>query len=185
MKCSLCTSVVAVVVASLLWTSGLTAGQATQPSERRNLIGVWELESLQDQRPGGEVLDWMGKNPSGMLVYSPDGRMTIQIMRDPRPVAGVPMWSSDGHNLLPSASASEIRDAYTGYYAYFGTWDLDERAHTVTHHVRASLRSAEVGSDYVRPYELSAGQLRLRYPVSAPDGERRTRVLVWRRAERF
>jgi hypothetical protein len=185
MKCSFCNFVVAVVVASLLWTSGLTAGQATQPSERRNLIGVWELESLQDQRPGGDVLDWMGKKPSGMLVYSPDGRMTIQIMRDPRPVVAGPMWSSDGHNLLPSASANEIRDAYSGYYAYFGTWDLDERAHTVTHHVRASLRSVEVGSDYVRPYELSAGQLRLRYPVSAPDGERRTRVLVWRRAERF
>jgi hypothetical protein len=61
----------------------------------------------------------------------------------------------------------------------------DERAHTVTHHVRASLRSAEVGSDYVRPYELSGKQLLLRYPVSAPDGERRTRVLIWRRAERF
>jgi Lipocalin-like domain len=132
-----------------------------------------------------DVLEWMGKKPSGMLVYSPDGRMTIQIMRDPRPVVTGPMWSSDGHNLLPSASANEIRDAYSGYYAYFGTWDLDEHAHTVTHHVRASLRSVEVGSDYVRPYELSAGQLRLRYPVSAPDGERRTRVLVWRRAERF
>ena len=83
-----------------------------------------------------------------------------------------PMWSSDGHNLLPSASANEIRDAYSGYYAYFGTWDIDERAHTVTHHVRASLRSAEVDSDYVRPYELSGEQLLLRYPVSAPDGER-------------
>jgi Lipocalin-like domain len=185
MKCSLCTSVVAVVVAGLQWTSGLTAGQGTQPSERSNLIGVWELESLQDQRPGGDVLDWMGKKPSGVLTYSPDGRMTIQIVRDPRPVAGGPMWSSDGHNLLPSASANDIRDAYNGYYAYFGTWDLDERAYTVTHHVRASLCSMEVGSDYVRPYELSAGQLRFRYPVSAPDGERRTRVLVWRRAERF
>jgi hypothetical protein len=185
MKCSLYTSLVAVAAGSFLWTSGLTAGQATQPSERRNLIGVWELESLQDQRPGGDVLDWMGKKPSGMLVYSPDGRMTIQIMRDPRPVVAGSMWSSDGHNLLPSASANEIRDAYSGYYAYFGTWDLDERAHTLTHHVRASLRSVEVGSDYVRPYELSAGQLRFRYPVSAPDGERRTRVLVWRRAERF
>ena len=74
---------------------------------------------------------------------------------------------------------------YSGYYAYFGTWDVDERAHTVTHHVRASLRSAEVESDYVRPYELSGEQLLLRYPVSAPDGERRTRVLIWRRVERF
>jgi Lipocalin-like domain len=184
MKCLLWASVVTVVAASV-WTSGLTAAQVTQSSERRNFVGVWELVSLQDHRPNGDGLNWMGNKPSGMLVYSPDGRMTIQIMRDPRPTAAVPMWSSDGHDLLASAPVSEIRDAYSGYYAYFGTWDADERAHTVTHHVRASLRSGEVESDYVRPYELSGEQLLLRYPVSAPDGERRTRVLIWRRAERF
>jgi hypothetical protein len=185
MRRLLSASLVTVAVASLPWTSGLTAGRATQPSERRNLQGVWELISLQDVRPNGEVLDWMGKNPSGVLIYSPDGRMTLQIMRDPRPTTAAPVWSSDGHDLLPSASASEIRDAYRGYYAYFGTWDIDQRAHTVTHHVRASLRSSEVESHYVRPFELSGEQLQLRYPVSAADGERRTRILVWRRAERF
>lgn len=185
MRSMLSCGVVTVVLSSLLWSSGLAAGQATQPSERRNLLGVWELVSLQDLRPNGEVLDWMGKKPTGMLIYSPDGRMTIQIMRDPRPISAGPIWSSDGHRLLPSAAANEIRDAYSGYYAYFGTWDVDDRAHTVTHHVHASLRSAEVDSKYVRPYELSANQLLFRYSVSAPDGEKRTRVLIWRRAERF
>jgi hypothetical protein len=184
MKSVLCTSVVAVVVPALLWTSGLTAGQAAQPAERRNLIGVWELVSLQDNRPNGDVLDWMGKKPSGSLVYSPDGRMAIQIMRDPPSVAGS-MWSSDGRVLLPSASTNDIRDAHSGYYAYFGTWEVDERAHTVTHHVRASLRSNEIGARYVRPYELAGEQLLLRYPVNAADGEKWTRVLVWRRGERF
>ncbi|MGI8783189.1 MAG: hypothetical protein ACR2L2_06020 [Acidobacteriota bacterium] len=58
-------------------------------------------------------------------------------------------------------------------------------AGTVTHHVRASLRSGEVGMDYVRPYEFAGEQLLFRYAVSADDGERRTRVIVWRRAERF
>lgn len=185
MRRSLCTVVVTVAVITLLWTSTRTAAQETQRSERQNLRGVWTLVSLQDQRPNGDALDWMGKKPSGILIYSPDGRMTLQIMRDPRPTGGVPIWSSDGHDLLPSASDNEIRDAYRGYYAYFGTWDVDERAHTVTHHVRASLRSSEVDSDYVRPFELSGEQLLLRYPVSAPDGEKRTRVLIWRRAERF
>ena len=185
MRWLLSTGVVTVVLSGLLWSSGLAAGQATQPSERRNLLGVWELVSLQDHRPNGDVLDWMGKKPSGMLIYSPSGRMTIQIMRDPRPMTAGPIWSSDGHSVLPNAPANEIRDAYSGYYAYFGTWDVDERAHTVTHRVHASLRSGEVDSNYVRPYEISAEQLLLRYPVSGPDGETRTRVLIWRRAERL
>jgi Lipocalin-like domain len=177
-------TVVTVAVASLLWTSQRTPGQAAQPSERRNLIGVWELVSLQDSRRNGDVLDWMGKKPSGSLMYSPDGRMAIQIMRDPPSVAGS-MWSSDGRVLLPSASPNDIRDAYSGYYAYFGTWEVDERAHTVTHHVRASLRSGEVGARYVRPYELAGEQLVLRYAVNAADGDGWTRALVWRRGERF
>ena len=175
---------VTVAVTSLLWTSERVAGQAAQPGERRNLMGVWELVSLQDIRPDGDALDWMGKKPSGSLVYSPDGRMAIQIMRDPPAVAGA-MWSSNGRVLLPGASANDVRDALGGYYAYFGTWEVDERAHTVTHHVRASLRSGEIGAHYVRPYELTGEQLVLRYPMNAADGERWTRVLVWRRGERF
>src|SRR5262245_51908949 len=178
------TAVVAVAVTSVLWTSERAAGQAAQPGERRNLTGIWELVSLQDIRPNGEVLDWMGKKPSGTLVYSPDGRMSLQIMRDPPPVSGS-MWSGNGRVLLPGASANGIRDALGGYYAYFGTWEIDERAHAVTHHVRASLRSGEVGAHYVRPYELSREQLVLRYPMNAADGEQWTRVLVWRRSERF
>ena len=63
-----------VAVASVLWTSVMAAGHVTQPSDRRNLMGVWELVSLRDHRPNGDVLDWMGKNPSGTLIYSPDGR---------------------------------------------------------------------------------------------------------------
>jgi hypothetical protein len=177
-------AVVTVAVASFLWTSERTTGQSAQSGERRNLVGVWELVSLQDNRPSGDVLDWMGKKPSGILIYSPDGLMALQIMRDPPAVAGS-MWSSDGRVLLPSASANDIRDALGGYYSYFGTWDVDERAHTVTHHVRASLRSGEVGAHYVRPYELAGEQLVLRYPVKRVGSEGWTRVLVWRRGERF
>jgi hypothetical protein len=110
--------------------------------------------------------------------------MAVQFMRDPRPTfAGGRVWGPDNQKLLPAASATEIRDALAGYYAYFGTYDVDLRAQTVTHHIKASLRSHEVGTDYVRPFELSGNQLLLRYPVTADDGETRTRIIVWRRAE--
>ena len=62
MKRWLRTSVAMVVAAGLMWTSGLVGGPATQPGERQNLSGAWELVSLQDHRPNGNVLDWMGKN---------------------------------------------------------------------------------------------------------------------------
>ena len=71
-------------------------------------------------------------------TYSNDGHTSVQIMRDPHPVAAVSRWSSDGRDLLPSASASEIRNAYGGYYAYFGTWEIDEGTRTVTHRIRGA-----------------------------------------------
>jgi Lipocalin-like domain len=179
------TCVVSVTVASLLCPSRMAAQQPARPSDRQTLMGVWELVSLQDHRPNGEMLDWMGKKPSGTLIYSPDGHMSVQIMRDPHPVVAASMWSSDGRDLLPSASAKEIRDGYSGYYAYFGSWEIDERARTVTHHIRGSLRPVEVGADYVRPYEFSGDLLLLRSTVSAASGDKQLRVITWRRAERF
>jgi hypothetical protein len=64
-------------------------------------------------RPNCDVLEWMGKKPSGSLTYRPDGRMALQIMRDPPSVAGS-MWSSDGRILLPGASTNDVRDALSG-----------------------------------------------------------------------
>ena len=112
--------------------------------------------------------------------------MAVQFMRDPRSTftAGR-VWSRDNRELLATAQAAEIRDAYTGYYASLGTYDFDERAQAVTHHIKASLRSHEVGADHVRPLELLGDQLVMRIQVSTDTGEARTRVIVWRRAERF
>jgi hypothetical protein len=111
------TAVVTVSVASFLWASPKVVGQAVRSAEHRDLTGVWELVSLQDARADGEVLDWMGKKPTGSLVYSPDGRMALQIMRDPPAIAGS-MWSAEGRVLLPSAPTNDIRDALGGYYAH-------------------------------------------------------------------
>jgi Lipocalin-like domain len=99
--------VLSVAVASVLCPLGIAAQQPARASERQTLVGVWELVSLQDHRPNGEVLDWMGTKPSGALIYSPDGHMSVQIMRDPHPVVAASMWSSDGRDLLPSASARD------------------------------------------------------------------------------
>jgi len=82
---------VTVAVASLLWTSERVAGQAAPPGERRNLIGVWELVSLQDNRPNGDVLDWLGKKPSGSTSAcgkSTSARTRLRITFEPASVQG-------------------------------------------------------------------------------------------------
>ena len=170
-----------IVVASCAGGAAFGARQA--PAAPR-LVGVWDLVSYEDHRPNGEVLYGWGRNPSGVLTYSPSGRMTVQFMRDPRATfAAGRVWGRDNLQLLPTATAAEIREAYIGYYAYFGTYDVDEAARTVTHHITSSLRSHEVGQDNVRQFELSGNQLLLRVAVVADNGEARNRLIVWRRAE--
>jgi hypothetical protein len=175
-----------VALLSCMAASASGERQRTPSAVARNLHGVWSLVSIEDYRPNGEVVYWLGQHPSGVLTYSPPGRVAAQLMRDPRPTfAAGRVWGTDARELLPTATAGEIREAFAGYYAYFGTYDVDESGQAVTHHVKASLRSHEIDLDYVRPFELSGDQLVLRYPVTTEDGEIRTRIIVWRRAERF
>jgi hypothetical protein len=177
-------SVVALALCTFAGAYGISALGQEQPRAAKQLIGVWDLVSYEDHRPNGEVLQWWGQHPSGVLMYSPSGRMAVQFMRDPRATftAGR-VWGRDNQKLLPTASAAEIRDAYAGYYAYFGSYDVDERARAVTHHITSSLRSHEVGTDNVRPFELTGNRLVFRFTVTADDGETRARIIVWRRSE--
>lgn len=142
-----------------------TPSQVVLGTPEQALLGVWQLVSAKDVRSGGETLDWLGNTPSGTIIYTAGGRMAVQFMRDPRATfAGGSMWTSDGRDLLASVTPGEIRDAYTGYYAYSGIYTLDVQAHTITHHVQASLRPEEVGRNYVQAVRASGRATRL--PIS-------------------
>jgi len=157
-----------VILANCLSTVTFGEPQPAPKVTANQLVGAWDLVSYEDHRPNGEVLQGWGQHPSGVLTYSLSGRMAVQFMRDPRPTfVGGRVWGRDNQNLLPAASAAEIRDAYAGYYAYFGTYDVDERARAVTHHIKSSLRSHEVGTDNVRPFELTGDRLVLQFSVTA------------------
>jgi hypothetical protein len=49
-----------------------------------------------------------------------------------------------------------------GYEASFGSYDVNEKAHTVTHHVQGSITRGLVGKDLTRVYRFSDGHLIIR-----------------------
>jgi hypothetical protein len=53
----------------------------------------------------------------------------------------------------PEPTADEAKLAITGYIAYFGTYTVDESAHTVTHHRTGNLTPGSP-VDVVRRYEF-------------------------------
>jgi hypothetical protein len=140
--------------------------------------------SLEDVQPDSTIVYSWGKAVSGTITYTPGGQVFVQLLVDPnlRFAAGN-VFSQSGRDVLGAASDEEIRKAYGGYYAYIGTYEIDESKRAVTHRVTQSLRPHETGLSYERPYEITGARLVLRYPVLNDRGSTNTRVIVWRRSE--
>ncbi len=157
-------------VASICFAQGGSAAVVS----RNTLIGTWRLVSVETLRPGGEIShEWMGRNPAGLIIYDPTGHMSVQIMRDPRPTFEA------GRNR-PEAP-EEFKAAYQGYYAYFGTYEVNEADGMILHRVRASLWPREVGIEYRRHVVLTGDRLVLTTPPFQAAGEQRRNQLTWER----
>jgi hypothetical protein len=150
--------VIALVAGALAAPLELFAQQAGQGEVAKRLIGAW--------RYIGTTVDGQnkprGKNPKGMIYYGPYGEMSVQIAPDvERPRAGREM------------TPDEAKIAVTDYVAYFGTYTIDEKAGTVTHHRHVSIQPGDKG-DFVRRYQFVGDRLILRPPNS-------TQEITWER----
>ncbi len=100
------------------------------------MIGAWHLVRIDAPGPDGKPAS--GPQPKGMLLYTQDGHMSVQLM------------------YPPSANALSNEYVLHGYEASFGSFDVDESAHTVTHHVQGSItRDQLVGKDLPRKFEFT------------------------------
>jgi hypothetical protein len=55
---------------------------------------------------------------------------------------------------------AELKAAYYGYIALFGTYTVDEAKHVVVQHIEGTLRLPQmIGADMERPFELSGDRL--------------------------
>ncbi len=101
-------------------------------------------------------------------------RMAAQLMGEDRS----PFSSRDPREVTDA----EYRDAFQTYTAYFGTFEIDASAHTVTHHVLGATVPNWPGNDQLRFYELKGDQLILRTPpMRGNDGEKSVHTLVWQK----
>ena len=116
---------------------------------RDRFVGAWRLVHIDAPGPDGKPLDI--PQASGMLIYTRDGHMSVQLMY--------------------SKAAGALSNEYVqdGYESSFGSYDLDEAKHMVTHHVQGSnTGDLLVGKDLPRVYEFT-GDGRLIIRSARPD----------------
>src|SRR5688572_16102378 len=105
-------------------------------------VGAWRLAWMEQPGPDGKIVRITDRK--GSLMYTRDGRMSVQIQ-------------------LPESESSVSNDyMLNGYEASFGRYEVDEQAQTTTRHVEGSITRGHVGKSLTRAYEFSDGRLTMR-----------------------
>ena len=111
-----------------------TSSNRTSHSDRDRLVGAWRLVKIESPGPDGKTS--AAPQPTGMLIYTRDGHMSVQLM-------------------YPETTLSNEYVEH-GYEASFGSYDVDESRHLLTHHVQGSVtRDRLVGKDLPRRYQFT------------------------------
>ena len=131
------------VAISCLWALPVTA-QVTSA----DFVGTWELASIESPTEAGgcgpAAVRFAGM-PVGVIMYDALGNMAVQITSDPRGVE----------------TPAEQPEIVNGYVAYYGKYEVDSEAGTVTHHRRGHANPELAQLSVVRYYELSGDTLTL------------------------
>lgn len=140
---------------------------------KEKFVGTWRLVDYEYLRSDGEQLWPFGQSPRGVITYTAEGFMSVQIMDSERPIfVGGNRWS---------ATLAEMAAAFQSYLAYFGSYDVNGEEGFVTHHIQGSLFPEYTNSDQIRYFEFEGEQLTLSTPPLPAGKETITGRLIWER----
>jgi hypothetical protein len=139
------------------------------------LAGTWKLVAWRRITGDGTISYPLGTDARGQLIYTPDGRMAVQISGADRS----PLATGDPLGGEPQARA----DAYSSYLAYFGTYEV--QGENVVHRIDGSLFPDWSTQQQVRPFTFERGELVLRTPpMQVSSGTTVVNELAWTREDR-
>ena len=137
-------------------------------------VGTWRLLECYGKWSDGRISYPYGDKPEGQLIYDGHGNFSGQIAGSGRP-------AFEAGNLL-KGTPEEIKTAFEGYIAYYGTYEVDESKGQVTHHVQSALFPNWIGDIQTRNFEFEGKKLRLNtQPIKGSRADL-TNTLLWERA---
>lgn len=143
-------------------SASTSADASATEALRARLIGAWKLIAIRDrdaatgiETPAERAAD------SGQLIYTANGRLSVQIVRV-------------GRDKAPAGSAD-------GFSSYFGRWELVPAEGCIIHYQDGNLAVAQVGQAAKRYYSFdAAGHLSLATPPRKREDQHQiSSVFVW------
>jgi lipocalin-like protein len=104
---------------------------AQQKSIKDQLTGAWTLLLDDSIKADGSQEPLFGPNPIGSLIINPNGRYSVQIMRE----VNRPQFASKNLN---TGTAEEIRAALLGMIGHFGAYTVNENDKSITFLIEGS-----------------------------------------------
>jgi len=121
------------------------------------IVGSWRLESFEIEEPSKRLRPW-GKNTQGLLIYTPDGFMSVGINRE-----------------IENKSGNETKDVFDSILFYSGTYSIQKNE--IHHQVTNASDPKRIGKNQIRYASLEGDKLTLKSPVES-FGQA---ILVWRK----
>jgi hypothetical protein len=138
------------------------------------IVGTWQLIRCISRTADGTEFYPQGEDLEGLLVYSHDGYVSVNLMQPGRPL--LPPGTEP--RLAPDA---EIGPLARGYMAYAGPYRVDEEAQIIHHKFEMCLDPGMIDTPQPRIARFIGDQLELSVPTSALGRRNRSVHLLWRR----
>jgi hypothetical protein len=142
------------------------------------LLGTWRLISYVEVPVDGSAKRYpMGHHPEGIILYTSDGYMSVQVMKEDRREVASNDWAV--------GTDEEFAEYARSFFAYSGRFEVDEAGRIVRHSADVSLLPALVGHTQVRAAKIEGDRLHLSTisPFSSAGAQVNAK-LVWERAVR-
>jgi hypothetical protein len=150
--------------------------QEPAPVVGADLIGSWSLESYKDTAEGAEAILPLGINPTGLLIYTPGGFVSAQLMRFDRSSIVVGDWDSEFR--------SDGEKKSENFIGYSGEYQFDEVTATVTHIPSVSFVPTMIGQRLRRQVKLHGSRLTLTVVTPKVGGQSVKSTLCWLKVPR-
>ncbi|MDJ1175524.1 lipocalin-like domain-containing protein [Roseofilum capinflatum] len=154
---------------------------------QEQFVGTWKLLEFKSIDSEQNEIYPMGKNPTGYIMYLPNGYMSVSFMMSDRATMDLtPEEVQDLKNIkpglkliqkLPKFIKATLRyfKASRNYVSYAGTYEIKDQQ--VIHHLDVSLIPDWVNTDLIRNFEFVDDKLILSPPVMGGVSS----ALTWQR----